>query len=104
MIFAGRIRVADLDWVNDGMSETHERGYRTPAARIIAAAVGTAIVLFGALWIASPLLILGAMGPGNKAMGPGNKWKDERTISYTRALPRIVPHRHRLDCDLGRTV
>lgn len=57
---------------NDGMSETHERGYRTPAARIIAAAVGTAIVLFGALWIASPLLILGAMGQGNK-------WEDERT-------------------------
>ena len=56
----------------DGMSETHERGYRTPAARIIGAAVGAVIVLFGVLLIASPLLILGAMGTGNK-------WEDERT-------------------------
>ena len=48
------------------MSETHKKAARTSIERIIGAAFGAAIVLFGALWLASPILILGGMGPGNK--------------------------------------
>jgi hypothetical protein len=55
-----------LTGYNDGMSETHERGYRRPAARFIGAAVGAALVLFGALWIASPFLLFGGHGSGEQ--------------------------------------
>ncbi len=65
---------------NDRMSETHERGARTSFGRIIGAAVGAAIVLFGALWLASPILILGGMGPGSK-------WEHDQ--SYLTPVPYL---------------
>jgi hypothetical protein len=48
------------------MSEEPKTSAKTSIERIIGAAFGAAIVLFGALWIALPFLILGGLGPGNK--------------------------------------